>query len=115
MIIAEIKGKQYSIEEGKSVTIDFVDDEAGKAFDDIKVLYYSDDKGNTRIGTPYLEDIKVSAEVKEQFRDRKVMVMHYKKRSGIRRKQGHRQKYTILHIRSIQHGKALAEKVSSDG
>ncbi len=98
--IVEIKGKQYKVEVGKVLSVDHIEKDAGSVFEDIKVLLHKNDSG-VRIGTPYLEDVKVLAKIKEQKKDPKVKVVHYKAKTNIRTVNGHRQQKTDLAIESI--------------
>ena len=52
-------------------------------------------------GTPVVEGAKVTAMVKEHYRDKKLIVQKFKRRKDYRRKQGHRQQHTRLSITSI--------------
>ena len=52
-------------------------------------------------GAPLVEGVKVEATVLGEFKDRKVIVFKKKRRKMYRRKQGHRQRYTDLHVESI--------------
>lgn len=99
--IVEIKGKQYQVKAGETVDVDRIDAEANTAFDEIKVLMHKSDDGKFLIGSPYLENVKISASVVEEFRDDKIMVIKYKPKGGYTKRHGHRQKYTTLKINSI--------------
>ncbi len=99
--IVEIKGKQYPIKEGQTIKVDRIDQEENTDFNDIKVLFYKNENQEVFFGKPFLENIKVQATVKEEKKDKKVKVVHYKPKSGIRKTQGHRQRYSILKINTI--------------
>lgn len=100
--IVEIKGKQYRVEEGASVSVDRIDQEPGSSYDDIKVLMHHKKEGESKIGQPYLDDVKVTAKVVEEERAEKVTAVRYKPKAGYTKRRGHRQKYTVLSIESIK-------------
>ena len=99
-LIVKIKGKQYKAELGKILSVDRIDGEVGATFEDIKVLLHKSDK-EIKVGTPYLDNIKVIAKIKEHKKDPKVKVVHYKAKTNIRTVNGHRQQKTNLAIESI--------------
>ncbi len=101
MIIAEIKGKQYSLEAGKAVEVDHIAEPVGSAVSDIKVLYYNDGAGEILIGKPYLENIKVEAAIAAVTRGKKLRSVRYRPRGGIRKVHGHRQDYTLVNVTKI--------------
>lgn len=93
-------GKQFRAEPGKNIRVPTMGVEAGEAvtFDDI--LLASDGK-DVKVGAPIVEGAKVKAEVVSHGRDRKIIVFKRKKRKGYRRKQGHRQGYTVIRVDEI--------------
>jgi large subunit ribosomal protein L21 len=93
-------GKQFRAEPGKKIRVPTMEVEAGEAvtFDDI--LLASDGK-DVQVGAPMVKGAKVVAEVVGHGRDRKIIVFKRKKRKGYRRKQGHRQGYTVIRVDEI--------------
>ena len=71
------------------------------------VLDLSDDNG-LKVGTPYVEGAKVIAEAVENGKGKKVIIFKYKAKKDYRKKQGHRQPYTMIEIKSLG-GKATAK------
>ena len=63
--VAEIAGKQYILEEGKTVEVDRLGLEAGSALDIDKVCLIKDKKGDVSIGQPYIEGAVVKAKVED--------------------------------------------------
>ncbi|MDQ2856621.1 MAG: 50S ribosomal protein L21 [Acidobacteriota bacterium] len=91
-------GKQYLVEEGKTIRVPTVNAEAGKSIDlDVLVASGDDTKGSSLA----LEGVKVSATVVDHGRAPKIIVFKKKRRKQYKRKQGHRQDYTTLRIDSI--------------
>jgi large subunit ribosomal protein L21 len=98
--LIEIKGKQYKAEKGALIQVDHMDAEPGTALDIDTVLLLSDD-GKVTVGSPYVAGAKVSATVDSHFKDKKIIVFKYKPKKDYRRKQGHRQQYSMLKIGDI--------------
>lgn len=98
--LVEIKGKQYKAEKGTVLKVDLLSEEAGSKVEFDSVLLTSDKE--VKIGTPYVENAKVTATVDEHKKDKKILVMKYKRRKGYRRKQGHRQRFTLITVNDIK-------------
>lgn len=94
-------GKQYKVAEGEILKIEKLEGNAGDKLTLDEVLMIKDDSG-TRIGTPTVPDARVTVEVIEQGREKKVVVYKYKKRKNYRRKQGHRQAFTKIKVEKIE-------------
>jgi large subunit ribosomal protein L21 len=98
--IVEDGGKQYKAVEGATIEVDYFPAEAGEPVDLERVLMVvEDDKVN--VGRPLVAGAKVQASVVSQVKGPKIVVFRYKPKKRIRRKTGHRQKYTRLQIESI--------------
>lgn len=97
--IVEIGKKQYFIEEGQSLEVERLKEDKGEIFLDKVLLLACDEK--VKIGTPYLDNVKVKAEIKEELKGKKIIVYKCKRRKKYRKKQGHRQIYTLLKILQI--------------
>lgn len=99
--IIKTGGKQYQVKEGDIIKVEKLDVEQGSTIDFNEVLLISGE-GSTAVGSPYVEGAKVSAEVLEHGKGKKIVVFKYKAKKGYSKKQGHRQPYTALKISSIQ-------------
>ena len=98
--IVEDGGKQYKAVEGATIEVDYFPAETGEPVDLERVLIVvEDDKVN--VGQPLVAGAKVQASVVSQVKGPKIVVFRYKPKKRIRRKTGHRQKYTRLQIESI--------------
>jgi large subunit ribosomal protein L21 len=93
-------GRQFRVAEGDTLDVDLLDVEPGKTatFDD--VLLFVDGKDRTH-GDPLVSGAKVTAEVLEQRKDKKVVAFKYKRRKGYHRTVGHRRKLTRIKIKTI--------------
>ena len=97
--LVEFKGKQYKAEKGALLKVDKIDAEPGTAINIETVLLVSGDP--VKVGSPYIEGAKVSATVESHGKDDKIVVFKYKPKKDYRRKQGHRQQYSIIKIGDI--------------
>ena len=59
------------------------------------------DEGDVKIGKPTVEGASVKGEVMGDARGKKLVIFRFKRRKGIRRKTGHRQRYTRVKITEI--------------
>ncbi len=99
--IIETGGKQYRVEEGKTVRVEKLPAEKGEEIVFDRVLLYGGG-GENEIGCPYLEGCRVRGRVTVQGRGRKIIVFKYKPKKNYRRKQGHRQPFTEVMINQIE-------------
>jgi large subunit ribosomal protein L21 len=99
--LVEFKGKQYKAEKGARLRVDRIDAEPGSAVDIDSVLLLSGGEGTVTVGTPYVKGAKVSAKVESHEKGEKIVVFKYKPKKDYRRKQGHRQQYSIIRIEDI--------------
>ena len=97
--IIEAGGKQYKAEQGKFVKVEKIAGEVGEAVE-FKTLMIVDGE-NTVIGTPVVEGASVDATVVKNGKAKKIIVFKYKPKKKYRKKQGHRQPYTKVTIKSI--------------
>lgn len=98
--VIETGGTQFTVEEGILVKIPRIDGTAGDKVTLDKVLLIANgDK--PIVGTPYLDNASVEAELVAQDKAEKVLIYKYKRRTKYRRTQGHRQDYTEVKITKI--------------
>lgn len=100
--VIETGGKQYQVEEGTVFEHERLDGvEVGQPVEFDRVLLLVED-GEVRVGTPYLEDVVVKGEVRQDARSAKVIVYKYKSKKGYRRKTGHRQPFMATAVTAIE-------------
>lgn len=103
--IVETGGKQYRVQEGDVITVEKLNVEAGEKIVFDKVLMLSD--GETiKVGAPYVESCNVTGTVVENGKGPKVIIFKYKAKKDYRKKQGHRQPYTMIKIDKVSARKA---------
>ncbi len=96
-------GKQFRAEKGKLIQIPLVDAEPGTKLTFDEVLLSSD--GTTvKAGTPLVKGAKVTAEVVRTGKEDKIYVWKFKRRKNIRKKTGHRQKFTEVRVLDLSIG-----------
>jgi large subunit ribosomal protein L21 len=98
--IIESGGKQYKAIPGQTIRVDRLPHEVDDKIELEKVLFIADD-GDLKIGTPTLNGAKVKATVANQIKGRKILVFKFKPKVRYRKRQGHRQRYTVLRIDEI--------------
>ena len=100
--IVEINGQQFKVEEGKKIFVNHIKDvEAGKTVEFDKVLLV-DKEGSVQVGAPTVSGAKVVCEVVNPLvKGEKVIVFKMKRRKDSRKKNGHRQQYTQVEVKSV--------------
>jgi large subunit ribosomal protein L21 len=112
--IIKTGGRQFRVAEGDTLDVDLLDVEAGKTATFGDVLMFADGKDVSH-GNPLISGAKVTAEVVEQRKDKKVVAFKYKRRKGYHRTVGHRRKLTRVKIKSLSLGeKKTAAKKTED-
>ena len=101
--IIKTGGRQFRVAEGDTIDVDILDVEPGKTTTFGDVLLFADGDKVTH-GDPLISGAKVTAEVLEQRKDKKVIAFKYRRRKGYHRTVGHRRKLTRVKIKSINMG-----------
>ncbi len=90
-------GKQYRAAEGETIFVEKLEGEAGQEVVFDQVLLVGD-----KVGTPLVEGAKVTGTIEKQGKGKKIIVFKMKAKKNYRKKQGHRQAYTKVLIKSIE-------------
>ncbi len=93
-------GKQHKVIEGETLKVEKLAAEVGDTIDNFPVLMVGNDD-DVQVGTPHLDNAKVTAEVLEQGRGDKIKIMKFKRRKHYQKEIGHRQYYTAVKITGI--------------
>ncbi len=101
--IVDAGGHQIKVSPGQTIDVDRLTAEPGSAFELDRVLLIADGEQLT-IGQPTIAGAKVSATVVREVKDKKIIVFKYKPKVRYRRRIGHRQRYTRIHIDEIVGG-----------
>ena len=110
--LVKILGKQYKVEKGDKLRIPYIDKKVGEklTFDNI---LYSDDGKTKKFGKPYVNDLQIEAKLLEHGTEDKIIVFKFKRRKGYQRRNGHKQKFSLIEISNFKK-KTAAKKKSSD-
>ena len=113
--IIQSGGKQYKVKAGEILKIERLEESKPESKIEFKeILAYGDNK-TIEVGTPLVDKAKVEATLVENGKNRTVLIFKKRRRKNSRRKNGHRQTYSLIRITKIfsKNGKVIsqAEKV----
>lgn len=94
-------GKQYRIAQGDVVRVEKLAGQVGDKVTLNEVLFVGGN-GEVKIGTPILPNVRVTVEILEQGKAKKIIVFKKKRRKSYSRQRGHRQQLTTIKITEIQ-------------
>ncbi|MGJ4051158.1 50S ribosomal protein L21 [Corynebacterium macclintockiae] len=97
--IVKTGGKQYKVAEGDLVKVEKIEGEPGSSVALTPVLVV--DGANVTTGDK-LASVNVNAEIVEHVRGPKIRGMHYRNKTGYKRRFGHRQNLTVLKVTGIK-------------
>jgi len=114
--VIQTGGKQYKVKSGEILKIEKLPDSKPDTKIEFKeILAYGDNK-MIEIGTPTVQGAKVEAILLKNSKNKTVLIFKKRRRQNSRRKNGHRQEYSMIKINKIfsKDGKVLseAEKIS---
>ena len=98
--VIESGGKQHRVIEGETLKVEKIEVATGETITFDNVLMVGEGEG-VKIGAPYVDGGKVTAEVIEQGRHKKVKIMKFRRRKHSMKQAGHRQWYTEIKITGI--------------
>ena len=109
--VIQTGGKQYKVKSGEILKIEKLPDSKVDTKIEFKeILAYGDDK-IIEVGSPTVTGAKVEADLIENGKNRTVLIFKKRRRHNSRRKNGHRQQYSLIRINKIfsKDGKVLSE------
>ena len=109
--VIQTGGKQYKVKSGEIIKIEKLEVSKPESKIEFKeILAYGDDK-NIEIGEPTISGAKVEANLLENGKNRTVLIFKKRRRKNSRRKNGHRQQFSLIRINKIftKDGKVLSE------
>ncbi len=110
--IVKTGGKQYKVSEGDLFCVEKLDAKVGDKIELPEVLLLWDEK-KFKLGTPFVEGAKVTCEVIDQIKDKKIKVVKFHPKKRYKRVKGHRQRLTILKVIKISLSKKKKDENNS--
>ena len=98
--IIQTGGKQYKVKASEILKIEKINKEPSSKIEFKEVLAYGDDKV-VEVGSPLVKGAKVEAELIKNGKKRTILVFKKRRRKNSRRKNGHRQQYSLIKINKI--------------
>ena len=102
--VIDDNGRQYCVQEGQKIEIDYRAFEPGQTLEFDRVLLVGGSEAGTKVGQPVVPGAKVVAAVVGKVKGKKTRMVMYKRRKNFRRHRGHRQPMTAISIRQIVAG-----------
>ena len=114
--VIQTGGKQYKVKSGEILKVEKLPETKPDTKIEFKeVLAYGDNK-IIEVGSPIVQGAKVEANLIKNSKNRTILIFKKRRRQNSRRKNGHRQEYSMIKINKIfsKDGKVLseAEKIS---
>ena len=108
--IIKTGGKQYKVKVSDILKVEKLSSIKKDKIEFKNILAYGDDK-KVELGSPEIEGAKVEAEIIKNAKNRTVLVFKKRRRKNSRRKNGHRQQYSLIRINKIfsKDGKLISE------
>ena len=109
--IIQTGGKQYKVKASDIVKIEKLENLKTKSKIEFnEILAYGDDK-TLEVGSPLVSGAKVEAELIKNGKNKTVLIFKKRRRKNSRRKNGHRQLYSLIKINKIfsKNGSVLSE------
>ena len=109
--IIQTGGKQYKVKAGEILKIERLEESKPEVKIEFKeILAYGDEK-SIEVGSPIIMGAKVEADLVENGKNRTILIFKKRRRQNSRRKNGHRQQYSLIRISKIfsKDGKVLSE------
>ena len=109
--VIQTGGKQYKVKSGEILKIEKLPDSQPNTKIEFKeILAYGDDK-SIEIGSPTVSGAKVEADLVKNSKNRTILIFKKRRRHNSRRKNGHRQEYSMIRINKIfsKDGKIISE------
>ena len=99
--IIEDGSHQFRVREGDRIQVDHRDGAVGDELVFSKVLFLAGGDGEPTIGTPTIDGARVVGKIVNHFKAKKIIIQKFRRRKNMRRRNGHRQPYTVVQITSL--------------
>ena len=109
--VIQTGGKQYKVKSGEILKIEKLPLSKPDSKIEFKEILAYGDKKIIEIGSPIVQGAKVEANLIKNSKNRTVLIFKKRRRQNSRRKNGHRQEYSMIKINKIfsKDGKILSE------
>ena len=116
--VIQTGGKQYKVQAGEIIKIEKLENSKPETKVEFKeILAYGDEK-NIELGLPTISGAKVEADLLKNSKNRTILIFKKRRRKNSRRKNGHRQHFSLIRINKIfsKDGKIISEveKIKKD-
>ena len=99
--VIQTGGKQYKVKASDILKIEKIRNSKPESKIEFnEILAYGDDK-NLEVGSPLVKGAKVEAELVKNSKNRTILIFKKRRRQNSRRKNGHRQQYSLIKIKKI--------------
>ena len=99
--VIQTGGKQYKVKASEILKIEKLENDKTKSKIEFnEILAYGDDK-TIEVGSPLVQGAKVEAELLKNGKNRTILIFKKRRRKNSRRKNGHRQQYSLIKIKKI--------------
>ena len=99
--VIQTGGKQYKVKASDILKVEKIKDSKPESTIEFKeILAYGDEK-NLEVGSPLVKGAKVEAELIKNSKNRTILIFKKRRRQNSRRKNGHRQQYSLIKISKI--------------
>tara|TARA_Y100001970_G_scaffold292061_1_gene431740 strand:- start:1636 stop:2028 length:393 start_codon:yes stop_codon:yes gene_type:complete len=98
--IIQTGGKQYKVKASDILKIEKLEKQKSNKIEFNEVLAYGDEK-TIEVGSPTIKGAKVEAELIKNGKNRTILIFKKRRRKNSRRKNGHRQQYSLIKISKI--------------
>ena len=109
--VIQTGGKQYKVKAGEIIKVEKLENSKPETKVEFKeILAYGDDK-NIELGEPTISGAKVEADLIKNSKNKTVLIFKKRRRKNSRRKNGHRQQFSLIRINKIfsKDGKIISE------
>ena len=109
--VIQTGGKQYKVKASEILKIEKLENSKPESKIEFKeILAYGDDK-TIEVGAPFVDGAKVEAKLIKNSKNRTILIFKKRRRQNSRRKNGHRQQFSLIRINKIfsKDGKVLSE------
>jgi len=109
--VIQTGGKQYKVKAGEIIKVEKLEDSKPETKVEFKeILAYGDDK-TIELGEPTISGAKVEADLIKNSKNRTILIFKKRRRKNSRRKNGHRQQFSLIRINKIfsKEGKVISE------